>query len=313
MNLRSTAFSLIAIVPTITACDTTVPEPGAVTSSALTASEQDAVVESVAFDPVFVAYAETAIRVANKASASVVPLDANGRAQVVTQLDQLRLDIDAGAPPAVVIPRLTSITSVTNDDMLQLRARGQALSQRFPGLSSTGPAFFGQAIEMNPALSDLLTFDHGGSGDDGDEQLRDCLRDCDEELTRAHNTNIAIFAVETAVCTGLVVFPPVSAACFATAMANSVIREAYAMDDFDDCQDMCHGRDPDGECEADSDCPRDEWCDTGTLSVGDNVCKPDKSIGQVCSRDAKCASGCCKYDFWQHPVSMTCNPASDCN
>jgi hypothetical protein len=96
-------------------------------------------------------------------------------------------------------------------------------------------------------------------------------------------------------------------------MATYLIAEETALANYDDCQDICRGEDPDGECDSDADCEKNEWCDTGTLGFGDNVCKPDKHIGEVCSRDAKCLSGCCKYDFWQNPVSMTCNPASDCN
>ena len=308
MNQR---MILSTVIATAIGCNTAAPEAVVSTNTPLTSSQQDDTVQTVAFDPAFVAYAEIAIRLAGKSTHHAAPLDANGQAAATAQATQLDLDIEAGATPALFFPRLTALTTVTTDDFGQLKLAGQALAQRFPNLTTTGPALFGQAIAANPQLQDLVLDTYGRNDDD--DELTDCLGDCNDEYISDHNTAIAWFAIDTAICTGLIVFPPVSAACFATAMLDQVRRELDALADYDDCEDICFGNDPDGECEADSDCNSNEWCDTGTLGIGDNVCKPDKSIGQVCSRDAKCLSGCCKFDFWQNPVSMTCNPASDCN
>lgn len=46
---------------------------------------------------------------------------------------------------------------------------------------------------------------------------------------------------------------------------------------------------PRPECFADSDCPRDEYCHR----LGFNDCRPRRSNGALCTRDAQCASGRC--------------------
>ncbi|HEX4953820.1 MAG TPA: membrane dipeptidase [Thermoanaerobaculia bacterium] len=61
-------------------------------------------------------------------------------------------------------------------------------------------------------------------------------------------------------------------------------------------------------CEDDRDCPNG-FCDTGTLSVGENKCKPFKALGEACSRGAQCRSGCCKLNWGK----VQCRPADKCN
>lgn len=60
-------------------------------------------------------------------------------------------------------------------------------------------------------------------------------------------------------------------------------------------------------------CEEDEYCWKGVLGIGEDHCEPKKENGKVCSGDHKCLSGCCKYHFPSHPVSMVCRPASKCN
>lgn len=307
-----TVLASLVLASSVLGCQTS-SEPITISSAPLAQSEQDAAIQSLAFDPAFVDYAELAIAVARRTRQ--VAGTAPDRDAAATEARDIVDDAAAGATPAQTVTRATTLTGVTQAELAELRRRTQALLVRFPNLHKQGPSLIGHAIHANPELRQLQDDSSSTSGATRppDDELTDCLRDCDDEYRKKHNTSVAIFAIETAVCTGLVVFPPASLGCFAGAMADSMRRELEAADAFDDCKDRCFGLDPDGECEADADCAPDEWCDKGTAGIGDNVCKPDKSIGQVCSRDGKCLSGCCKYDFFQHPLSMTCNPANDCN
>jgi len=294
-------------------CEATEPDV-ALESTTLTAPQQSDAVDQLAHDPAFVAYAELAISIHAQTTRVVAPMTPAARDTATADALEILADAKvAGATPATVMPQVTALTTVTASQLVELRVRALALQAQYPNLYNTGPALFGQAMYANLDLRSAIEVSGGFGTPDPNDELADCLGDCLDEYTSAHNTNIAIFAIEQAICTGLVVWPPASIVCFAESLARTTIAELTATSNYDDCQDDCRGEEPEGECESDNDCANNEWCDTGTLGLGDNVCKADKSIGQVCSRDEKCLSGCCKFDFFQHPVSLTCNPAGDCN
>lgn len=281
-------------------------ESPTIESAALDPAEQEEIVDEIAFSPEFVSYEERVIALEtrmSKALAEMTPAELEAtRKEALDLLADARAD---GATFAELAPRMQALTGVTPAELQSVRVRASALNQRFPQLHATGPALFGQAVEYNPQLNSL-----NEASAVTDDAPSECLEDCEEEYRADHNLASTIWWIQNILCLPLGIGAPI---CQLEALIQWQIAEAEARADYDDCIEICLGLDPDGECEDDEDCDQDEWCDTGTLGFGDNVCKPDKSIGQVCSRDAKCLSGCCKYDFWQHPVSMTCNPASDCN
>ncbi|MFQ5527042.1 MAG: Dickkopf N-terminal cysteine-rich domain-containing protein [Thermoanaerobaculia bacterium] len=62
------------------------------------------------------------------------------------------------------------------------------------------------------------------------------------------------------------------------------------------------------ECTSDGHCDNDEYCDEGTLGIGENQCKNKKNEGTSCSRNNQCKSGCCKlFNF-----KVQCRPSSKC-
>jgi hypothetical protein len=276
----------------------------------LDASENEELVDELAHSPEFVAYEERVIALetrATKALAEMTPAQrAAAHAAAVDLLADARAD---GADFNELAPRMQALTGVSASDLLSVKNHAVALARRFPQLRAAGPALFGQAVEDNLHLSSLSDAS-AVTGDLPDDETAECLQDCNEEYRSDHNIAGAIWWIQNLLCLPLGVGAPL---CMLEALVQWQIAEAEARADHDDCREICLGQDPDGECEDDADCDQDEWCDTGALGSGDNECKPDRSIGQVCSRDAKCPSDCCRFDFWQNPVSMTCNPASDCN
>ena len=46
-------------------------------------------------------------------------------------------------------------------------------------------------------------------------------------------------------------------------------------------------------CTSDSDCLDDEYCNTGVLTIGRNVCKATLPSGAACTRGGQCESGKC--------------------
>ena len=53
------------------------------------------------------------------------------------------------------------------------------------------------------------------------------------------------------------------------------------------------GRQGEPYCEVDSDCLDDEYCNTGVLTIGRNVCKATLPSGAACTRGGQCESGKC--------------------
>jgi len=63
-------------------------------------------------------------------------------------------------------------------------------------------------------------------------------------------------------------------------------------------------------CKEDNDCETDEYCDKGTLTVGHNLCKSLKSIGEACTRSDQCVSGRCNTG--QCKTADECQTDQDC-
>ena len=284
-----------------------------VAAAKLTPAEQDALVQRISLHPSFGQFATVVFDIQGRGSRKLSAMTPAQRA--AAKAEALDLIADAKSSDAnaqQLMARMTALTSLSQADIATVDARADALRANFPQLVTSGPALLGQAVEANPLLVDLLVLTGGFEVDDPEEDTADCLDDCLEEYTAAHNEAGFEWAEDMIECS-LSVTPLAVIICLAVVTGEWAVAELVATNNYDNCQDECLGIPPQGECDSDLDCLSTEWCDTGTLTIGDNECEPDKSIGQVCSRDAKCLSGCCKFDFWQHPVSMTCNPATDCN
>ena len=274
------------------------------------ALDQQEIIEELASAPAFRSYVTSALALQARSAEALAAMTPAERA--VFEAEATALLADARLPGATfgeLAGRMTELTGVTAAELQAVGIRAANLAQLYPQLPESGPALFGQVLQHDPELDALLRSSGSGDEDPPDEELEDCYQDCHEEYFWDHAKAITTFQLQAAGCTQGGLFGPV---CWMVAWIQYELAEAAAQDALDDCLAICRGEDPDVACDDDKDCDPDEWCDHGTLGFGENECKPDKFIGEVCSRDAKCLSGCCKYDFWQHPFSMTCNPASDC-
>ena len=154
-----------------------------------------------------------------------------------------------------------------------------------------------------------------------DDDVTACQEDCQRTYLIAAATAMTAYISGLAGCTAL--GPVAWIPCYAAvtwAYAWAVTQAGQNAEEcVEDCEQRYGGGDgTDGDdssssdeeyCEQDSDCASDEWCDKGTLGVGQNECKPKKEEGQVCVRDSQCETDCCKFYwyFWQ------CRPSSKCD
>jgi hypothetical protein len=76
--------------------------------------------------------------------------------------------------------------------------------------------------------------------------------------------------------------------------ANSQ-KQRYMTNDGQTKYTKMKGRLGEPYCTADSHCLDDEYCNTGVLTVGRNVCKSRLSSGAICSRGGQCESGKCPF------------------
>jgi hypothetical protein len=282
-------------------------------ASQLTPAEQEALVARIAFDPNFVAFSELVLQVQNGAGSKFRAMTPAERAAASAEAQDIAADArQSGASVNQLTARVEALTGIPATDLRTLQVLAGEVREAFPQLAQTGPALVGQAVQANPLLTGLIIVSGDVDDDDEEEDTADCLNDCVDEYIAAHNAAIWDYLLDLVQC-GSSGNPFAIAICMLVATAECAFEQLVATNNLDNCEDDCLGIPPQGTCDSDSDCLASEWCDTGTLGIGDNECEPDKFIGEVCSRDAKCLSGCCKYDFWQNPVSMTCNPAADCN
>jgi len=62
-------------------------------------------------------------------------------------------------------------------------------------------------------------------------------------------------------------------------------------------------------CSEDDHCAGNQFCDKGTLTVGQNRCVAKKALGVACSRGQQCGSNCCRL----HNFKVQCRPTNLCN
>jgi len=58
-----------------------------------------------------------------------------------------------------------------------------------------------------------------------------------------------------------------------------------------ECESGSCNKDGRCQCKKSSDCSRGKYCDTGTVGIGKNQCKPHKEEGDACSANKQCGSG----------------------
>lgn len=294
-------------------CSETAPEAELdVEAAQLTPAEQEALVQRIAADDAYGDFIALAFAVQGDGSRKLSAMTPAQRA--AAKAEALDLIADAKAPDAnaqQLAVRMNALIGLSQAEITALDGRADAVRATFPNLVASGPALLGQAVQANPVLVGLLVETAGFEPDDPEEDTADCLHDCLEEYTAAHNDAGFEYALDMLEC-AVSGSPLAIIVCLAIETGEWAVEELIATNNYDNCKDECLGIPPQGECDCDGDCLSSEWCDTGTLGIGDNECEPDKAQGEVCSRDGKCQSGCCRYNFWQHPLSMTCDLATRC-
>jgi hypothetical protein len=194
----------------------------------------------------------------------------------------------------------------------ELRQLTTAFKESYPD-EPGGPS--GPVQSDIPELEDDESSGGGGGSGGGNA---DCIDNCNDGYDDAAIVAELIYIKENILCVlaasgGGPAAPIIAIGCGAAALTELAITMAIADDHRDDCIDACNGVNPDGECSYDWDCEDSEYCFEGLASLGNNTCRDKRELGQVCSRDGKCESGCCRYDFWVNPFQMTCQPFQECN
>lgn len=232
------------------------------------------------------------------------------RAAYLQDLVELRPALDDGGPAQLT--QFTELTGITVNELRQLRDQTMAFKLSYPD-EPGGPS--GPAPDNIPELDeeDSAGSVPGGGGSSSADP--DCIDECNDAYNDTATLAEAIYIQESLLCilSAPIGTPIAALLCGAAALVELAATMAIADENRDDCIDVCNGINPDGECSDDWDCDDSEYCWEGPAGIGDNECRDKKENGQVCSRDGKCESGCCKYDFWVNPVQFTCQPAQDCN
>ncbi len=198
-----------------------------------------------------------------------------------------------------LLKRLSETSGVSMDDFETVIKSTDGLLDRYPVIGQ-GPAATAQAMYSSKGIE--YNFSDVDPDRECDEACQ-CIRDCREEARIA--TNRAGFDAFIDVATN----PSVSTFIrwFALGIKIHEIQEAEV-----ECEKLCQDWPPGFDCQSDSECEGDEYCHK---PIGNpvNSCWPKKALGDPCSGDRKCLSGCCKYHFMSNPIQMVCRPAGRCN
>lgn len=247
------------------------------------------------------------------------------RATYLQRLVQLRPTLEDG--DSNTLTQFSELTGITIAELKQLQEQTVLFKKSYPdepgGPSGPAPTDVpdidtDDLPDIEPNDSSDSFDDNGGSGGGdggGGEADQDCIDECNDAYDDAALVAEAVYIQQNIAC---ILAAPATGGigtllCGAAALTELAITMAVADKNRDDCIDVCYGLNPDGECSDDWDCDDSEFCWKGPAGLGDNECRDKKELGQVCSRDGKCESGCCKYDFWVNPIQFTCQPAQDCN
>lgn len=303
-TLRSRSLAALATMLALSAC-----QAGGPAEAPLSEVHQS----GTAFDsPEFAALAARARDVRVAQSAKVGAMTPAQRAAYLQDLVELRPTLDPEVGGSAELAHFTEVTGIAVPQVRQLRDLAAQFKQSYPDEPG------GPSGPVQDDLPQLEPEDSAGSvpgGGGSSEADPDCIEECNDAYNDTATLAELVYIQESLLCIALAPLgtPIAALLCGAAALAELAATMAVADRNRDDCIDVCNDINPDGECSDDWDCDDSEYCWEGPVGFGDNECRDKKENGQVCSRDGKCESGCCKYDFWVNPVSFTCQPAGDCN
>ena len=303
---RSLSFGVLATALAASGCDAPVDDEAPVVERSATPAQ---ISNAIAQDADFLALIDVSTELAGElyaAQRALPPETVDAIVRTITHpsfadtTDPPTLVKDLGGNPA----HLDTIRNLS----LELIARY--------GLQESSPdqirSIIGGAFQHESARSRL----------DGaiENELHDVTGDLDTDFDQCEAQCAALYAVAAglamsgyigeliaAVATG-----PGGVIIAILGLAQFNYEMALAQSALNNCMDECHGEYSD-ECGWDPDCLEGEYCWKGILGFGENECRPQKEEGKVCSRDAQCESGCCKFHLWSNPVSQVCRPADRCD
>ncbi len=313
--------------------------------ASVTASEYETLVNSIAFDPAYVALQQKSIQL----TAKVLP-----RAAALTPQQLALLGSDD-----LTQAQALGLAGLTNKDLTDVARLGATVAERFPWIKTHGVDLHRLATLTNPQLyaayegalatvpaldvasrnpatrgeraasarafllaaaSSKTAGDTDGdpppdSGDDGPDGY--CCWAGDIAGILAGLAPIAIIIVAMAINPQIgAVVAIVILVAYAVAFIAVWISQVWddVVDWFEEAAetlDESFGHDDD-ECSGDGDCAASQYCDNGDVLggiFGTNECEPDKSEGQGCWKDSECQTGCCKFNWGR----MQCRPSDKCN
>jgi len=313
--------------------------------ASVTASEYENLVNSIAFDPDYVALQQKSIQL----TARVLP-----RAAVMTDQQLALLSSDD-----VTDAQVLALSGLTTQDLADVAQLGATVRARFPWIKTHGVDLHRLATLTNPqlyaayegALSTVPALDvasrnpstraaraaaarafllaeasrktEGGSDDDPPPDSGDdgppgyCCWAGDIAGILAGLAPIGIIIVAMAINPefGAVVAAVILVA-YAVIFIAAVIGQAWSdivnwFEEAAETLDESFGHDDD-ECSGDGDCASNQYCDNGDVLggiFGTNECEPDKSEGQGCWKDSECRSACCKFNWGR----LQCRPSDKCD
>jgi hypothetical protein len=313
--------------------------------ASVTESEYQNLVNSIAFDPDYVALQQRSIQL----TARILP-----RAAVMTAQELALLHSDN-----VTQAQVMALSGLTSQDLSQVAQLGATVRARFPWIKTHGVDLHRLATLTNPqlyaayegALSSVPALDvasrnpasraeraaaarafllaeasrktQGGTEADPPPDSEDdgppgyCCWAGDIAGILAGLAPIAIIIVAMAINPefGALVALVILVA-YAVAFVAAFISQVWdvVVDWFEDAAetlDESFGHDDD-ECSDDGDCPSSQYCDNGDVLggiFGTNECEPDKSEGEGCWQDSECQSGCCKFNWGR----VQCRPSDKCD